>query len=332
VSFVTLEKLSKRFGEANIFTEIDLAIPRGVMCVLVGPSGCGKTTLLRVVAGLTDPDSGRVLIDGQDMTRAPPQRRGIGMVFQHYALFPNLTVAQNLAFGLQQLQLPRDDIRGRVHAMLDLVGLTERAAARPRVLSGGQRQRVALARALIMEPKLLLFDEPMSALDAQIRKRLREELMRLQRELGFTGLFVTHDQEEALVIGDQIAVMQEGRFLQVGTPLEVYNRPASRAVARFIGDFNVLEPPEISRVFGQESSAAWAIHPEAVRIGMDEGVTTRARILAVRLLGSIVRTELQVAGVQLKCDALNRPDAVQIGVGTEVSISILPQNIRQLKD
>jgi len=337
MTFIRLEKLSKAYGDKAIFGDIDLVIARGQICVLVGPSGCGKTTLLRTVAGLTAPDQGRIFIDGEDMTEAPPRRRDIGMVFQQYALFPNLTVEQNLAFALEHHKRPKAEVKRRVGAMMELVGLTEKARARPHVLSGGQKQRVALARALVTEPKLLLLDEPMSALDAQIRKRLREELKRLQKELGFTGLFVTHDQEEALVIGDRIAVMQEGRFQQVGTPLEIYNAPASRAVARFIGDFNVLEPADIQRVFGRASDCAWAVHPEALGFaepapaGAGNGPGANARITAVRLLGSILRYELEADGLSLKLDALNRPDAVPLPEGAMVAVGVAEQNIRKLR-
>jgi putative spermidine/putrescine transport system ATP-binding protein len=337
VSYIRLEQLDKSYGDKSIFTGIDLSITRGEICVLVGPSGCGKTTLLRTVAGLTAPDRGRIFIAGEDMTEAPPRRRDVGMVFQQYALFPNLTVEQNLAFALEHQKRPKAEVKRRVGAMMELVGLSEKARARPHVLSGGQKQRVALARALVTEPKLLLLDEPMSALDAQIRKRLREELKRLQKDLGFTGLFVTHDQEEALVIGDRIAVMQGGRFQQVGTPLEIYNAPASRAVARFIGDFNVLEPGDVQRVFGRAADCAWAIHPEALAFaepgaaGKAAGPVASARITAVRLLGSILRYELEADGLNLKLDALNRPDAVPLPEGMTVTIGVTEQNIRKLR-
>lgn len=333
MSFVQLEGLSKAYDGTSVFSGIDLSIVRGEMCVLVGPSGCGKTTLLRAVAGLTLPDAGRIFIDGEDMTHAAPQRRGIGMVFQQYALFPNLTVEQNLSFGLEHQRRPKTEIRQRVAHMIELVGLGDRAKARPHVLSGGQKQRVALARALITEPKLILFDEPMSALDAQIRKRLREELKRLQRELNFTGLFVTHDQEEALVIGDRIAVMRAGRFEQVGTPVEVYNTPLSRAVAHFIGDFNVLEPEDIGHVFHHASDCAWAIHPEALTFiekTPSSGLTAVAKIVAVRLMGSIIRYELDASGLPLKVDALNRPDAAPFAEGAKVIIGVSQKNIRKL--
>jgi putative spermidine/putrescine transport system ATP-binding protein len=333
MSFVTVANLAKSFDRTPVFADIDLAIEQGEMCVLVGPSGCGKTTLLRAVAGLTAPDRGTVAIDGEDVTQAPPQRRGVGMVFQHYALFPNLTVEQNLAFGLEHQKQPRAEIRRKVADMIALVGLEDRAKARPAALSGGQKQRVALARALVTEPKLILFDEPMSALDAEIRKRLRIELKRLQKRLGFTGLFVTHDQEEALVIGDKIAVMREGKIEQFGRPIEIYNAPASRAVARFIGDFNVLEPADIAKVFGLKAEHAWAIHPEAITLGEPRpgDFSAPARITAVRLLGSIVRYELDAAGLALKADALNRPDVMPMPEGHAITLTVAPRNLRELQ-
>jgi len=240
VSYVEVRALSKAYDGNSVFKNIDLDVEQGQICVLVGPSGCGKTTLLRGIAGLTLPDSGVIRIDGRDVTRTVPKDRGVGMVFQHYALFPNMTVEQNLSFGLEQQKLPKGEVRKKVDSMIHLMGLEARAKARPATLSGGQKQRVALARALITEPKLLLLDEPLSALDAQIRKRLREELKRLQHQVGFTAIFVTHDQEEALSLADQVAVMMHGRIVQTGPPHEVYRSPADRAVAAFIGDANFL--------------------------------------------------------------------------------------------
>lgn len=336
--FVVLKGIKKHFGDTRIFADIDLTIDRGEICVLVGPSGCGKTTLLRAIAGLVPPDSGSIHIDGVDVANLPPQKRGIAMVFQHYALFPNMTVEQNLAFGLEQLELDRKTINLRVGNMLELMGLNDRAKAKPAQISGGQKQRVALARALVTEPKLLLLDEPMSALDAQIRKRLREDLKRLQAEIGFTAIFVTHDQEEALVLGDKIAVMQDGRLLQVGTPIDVYNRPASRAVANFIGDFNIVEADMFNRLFALPVTCAQAIHPESIRVLMPAAlpperagrVQSSGTVTALRMLGSVIRYRLDLMGQTLQADVLNRPDIRPFSPGAKVVVLIDQNNLRPL--
>lgn len=336
MSFVKIRNLAKRFGETPVFEGIDLDIEEGSICVLVGPSGCGKTTLLRAVAGLTRQDEGTIAIDGRDVSDLEPKHRGIGMVFQHYALFPNMTVEQNLAFGLEQQKLTPEAISKKVSGMISLMGLEPRAKARPHALSGGQKQRVALARALVLEPKLLLLDEPLSALDAQIRKRLREELKRLQREVGFTAMFVTHDQEEALLLGDRIAVMQAGRFSQVGTPAQIYNRPESLSVARFIGDFNILEPDAVERAFSLRPEAVWAIHPQV--IGLANGKTApghhraEAKITAVHILGAIMRYSTEVNGIALKLDMLNRPTNAMYDPGDVIAIEVAASDICTLRE
>jgi putative spermidine/putrescine transport system ATP-binding protein len=337
MSFVSLRGLDKHFGQTAVFTGIDLDIERGEMCVLVGPSGCGKTTLLRAVAGLTVQDRGSISIAGRDVSRTPPQHRGVGMVFQNYALFPNMNVEQNLSFGLVHQKLPKAEIRSRVAAMVELMGLGPRAKARPTALSGGQKQRVALARALIMQPQLLLLDEPMSALDAKMRKRLREDLKRLQAEIGFTAIFVTHDQEEALVLGDRIAVMHEGRFSQVGTAAEIYNRPASRAVAEFIGEFNVLDQAAVRAAFGCDAASAWALHPESVTVQADRPrdtgpatIVTQAVVTDRKLLGSTVRYQVVAGGIVLKSDQLNRPSRTVFEPGQAVCLVIERADVREL--
>jgi putative spermidine/putrescine transport system ATP-binding protein len=338
MSFVRLENLAKAFRNLPAYESIDLAVDRGQICVLVGPSGCGKTTLLRSIAGLLSPDRGRILIDGRDVTALPAKDRGIGMVFQHYALFPNMNVRQNLEFGLRQHKVPAAERRRRVDAMIDLMGLSARAQARPAALSGGQKQRVALARALVLEPKLLLLDEPMSALDAQIRKRLREELKRLQTEIGFTAMLVTHDQDDALILGDQIAVMRAGKLEQVGTPLDVYHRPVNRSVASFIGDINVLEPAAIEAAFGLRTRQAWAIHPEGIAIlpagasGRSENHRAMATVKAGRILGPLIHYTLDVKGVRLHACALNDPASMPLLPGQTVEISVAPEWAHKLLD
>jgi putative spermidine/putrescine transport system ATP-binding protein len=334
LTFVSVSGFGKSYGAVEVFRDIDLDVGEGEMCILLGPSGCGKTTLLRAISGLVTPDAGRLSIGGRDVTRLPPEARGIAMTFQHYALFPNMTVRQNLAFGLQQQGLNRPQIAAKVDAALHLMELVPRADARPAQLSGGQKQRVALARALVLEPRLLLLDEPLSALDAQIRKRLRDELKRLQRETGFTAILVTHDQEEALVLGDRVAVMNAGRIVQVGSAREVYDRPATRFVAGFIGDFNLLEPATIRAIFGEPSRTAWAIHPEAIDLvataAAAASLSAPARVIDVRVHGPVLRHLVDASGTVLKVDMLNRSSLRALHPGDPVWISLDRQQVREL--
>ncbi|MEA2602557.1 MAG: spermidine/putrescine transport system ATP-binding protein [Acidobacteriota bacterium] len=237
---VEIDHVTKRFDGVTAVDEVTLAIRRGEFFALLGPSGCGKTTLLRMIAGLEEPDEGAIRISGEDVTRVPPHRRPVNMVFQQYALFPHLTVEQNVAFGLPYKALPRSDREERVAATLRLVRLTGLERRRPDQLSGGQRQRVALARALVLEPQVLLLDEPLAALDPNLRREVQVELKGLQRTLGITFVFVTHDREEALALSDRIAVMDRGQVEQVGSPVEVFETPETEFVARFLGATNVF--------------------------------------------------------------------------------------------
>jgi iron(III) transport system ATP-binding protein len=241
---VRLDAISKRFGATVAVDAVSLTVEPGEFLTLLGPSGCGKTTTLRVVAGLEEPTAGRVWIDDEDVTDQPPHTRDITMVFQSYALFPHLTVFENVAYGLRVLRRPADEVRRRVAEALELAGIGELGARQPAALSGGQQQRVALARAVVLQPKVLLFDEPLSNLDAKLRKRMRDEIRGLQRRAGITALYVTHDQAEALAVSDRIAVMARGRVEQLGAPAEIYRKPATRFVADFIGEANLL-PVEI---------------------------------------------------------------------------------------
>jgi len=237
---LVLDGIVKRYGEAAAVGPIDLQVRRGEFLTLLGPSGCGKTTTLHVIAGLLAPSAGRVIMDGRDMTHVEPRHRDIGMVFQNYALFPHKTIFDNVGFGLRMRKIPRAEIRARVERMLDLVGLPGVEERLPDQLSGGQRQRVALARALVIEPAMLLLDEPLSNLDAVLRRRMRAELSEVQRRLGITAIYVTHDQDEAFEMSDRVVLLNQGHIEQMGTPEQLYDEPATRFVAEFIGDANLI--------------------------------------------------------------------------------------------
>ncbi|MEV6152983.1 ABC transporter ATP-binding protein [Nonomuraea sp. NPDC052129] len=280
---VEIEGLAAGYEGARVLDLERLSIRKGEFLSILGPSGCGKTTLLNCVAGFVQPTAGRIVIDGADVTDRPPYRRGLGMVFQSYALFPHMTVAGNVAYGLRIRRLDRAEREERVREALRLVGLEGYADRRPRQLSGGQQQRVALARALAIRPAVLLLDEPLSNLDAKLRREMRVELRAIQRRIGTTMVFVTHDQEEALALSDRIAVMNGGRIEQLGTPDEVYRRPATRFVAQFIGAANVLEGTvadgrlDVDGILldagplpvRQGGRAVVAIRPERIRLGAD---------------------------------------------------------------
>jgi len=237
---VVIRDVTKRFGQVLAVDGVSLQIEPGELVTLLGPSGCGKTTILRIVAGLETATEGRVFIGEAEVTRLPPNARDVTMMFQSYALFPHLTVFENVAYGLRVLKRPEAEIKTAVAEVMELVGMTGMAGRNPSALSGGQQQRVALARSLVMNPQVLLFDEPLSNLDAKLRKRMREEIRLLQQRLGITSIYVTHDQSEALAISDRIVVMDRGRIAQTGSPLELYHEPASRFVAEFIGEANFL--------------------------------------------------------------------------------------------
>jgi spermidine/putrescine transport system ATP-binding protein len=283
---VRLDRVSKHFGDLVAVRDLDLDVGRGEFFTLLGPSGCGKTTTLRMVAGFEEPTAGHVLIEGQDVAGMPPHRRPTNTVFQSYALFPHLSVGDNVAFGLRRKRIPKGDIAGRVTAELERVGLAAEVNRRPNQLSGGQQQRVALARALVNLPKVLLLDEPLGALDLKLRKGLQIELKRIQREVGITFVYVTHDQEEALTMSDRIAVMNLGRVEQVASPEEVYERPETTFVAGFIGVSNLM-PATVTAARGARGT-----------IRLDSGL----------------ELETQVNGIATgeRCHAVVRPEKLRI--------------------
>jgi spermidine/putrescine transport system ATP-binding protein len=248
-TIIQLRGIAKSFDDKCVVAPLDLDIRHGEFLTLLGPSGCGKTTLLRLIGGFERPDSGAILLAGQDITRLPPNQRPVNTVFQSYALFPHMSVFDNVAYGLRAERRPRAEVESRVREALDMVQLGTFATRRPDQLSGGQQQRVAIARAVIKRPRLLLLDEPLSALDYKLRKQMQIELKRIQRELGITFLFVTHDQEEALSMSDRIVVMREGHVEQVGTPRDVYEKPSNLFVARFVGEINVFDA-EVTELLG----------------------------------------------------------------------------------
>lgn len=308
-SAVSITAISKSFGRGaaavRVLDDVSVEVGRREFFTLLGPSGCGKTTLLRLIAGFETADLGRIEIEGQDVTATPPYRRPVNTVFQSYALFPHLTVEQNVGFALEEQHLPADQIRARVGEALDMVRMQSFARRRPAELSGGQQQRVALARALAPRPKVLLLDEPLSALDLKLRKEMQIELKLLQAEAGITFLFVTHDQEEALTLSDRVAVMQGGRILQMGSPREIYEAPTHRFVADFIGDINLLEaealPDNAVRLAGgavisvphaTRGKVTLAIRPERARIVAGGGGDLQARVVHTAYLGTALLHKL----------------------------------------
>ncbi|MFK7605785.1 MULTISPECIES: ABC transporter ATP-binding protein [unclassified Pseudomonas] len=320
MSFVSVEHLQKSYSATPVFSDINFTLTQGEFVTLLGPSGCGKSTLLRCIAGLTPVDAGKILLEGQDIVPLSPQKRDIGMVFQSYALFPNMSVEQNVAFGLRMQKVSANDTQKRVAEVLQMVELNDFAKRYPHQLSGGQCQRVALARSLVTRPRLLLLDEPLSALDARIRKHLREQIRAIQRELGLTTIFVTHDQEEALVMSDRIFLMNQGRIVQSGNAENLYAAPVNAFAASFIGNYNVLDAQAASRLLQRPVTGRIAIRPET--LGLSVQGEPDALILSHSLLGNVIRYRVDVRGVELLVDVLNRSPADLYPDGQRVSLSV----------
>ena len=347
---VALEGITKKFGQFVALRGITLSISPGEFVCFLGPSGCGKTTLLRIIAGLERQNTGSVMMGGRDVSGLPPSHRNYGIVFQSYALFPNLTVARNVAYGLETRRRARAEIDRRVDELLALVGLAAHKHKYPAQLSGGEQQRIALARALAPSPALLLLDEPLSALDARVRQSLRHEIRALQRRLGVTTIMVTHDQEEALAMADRIVVMNHGVVEQMGPPVEVYTRPRSPFVARFVGQMNFLEAtacerPGWARLGGVEMRHAGggptppgarlilAIRPEEILVGPAAGGENRlvTRIRAIQFLGPFTRLTLALPDgtPPLECDvAAGAFAALGAAEGSDLALSLRPDALR----
>jgi len=354
-AYLQIERLSKQFGSFAALKEVSLQIERGELVCFLGPSGCGKTTLLRIIAGLEKQSAGRIVQDGRDVSGLPPTERDFGIVFQSYALFPNLTVKENVGYGLRSLRRPRAEVAARVGELLALVGISDQGDKYPAQLSGGQQQRVALARALAMSPSLLLLDEPLSALDARVRVNLRHEIKALQRRVGVTTVMVTHDQEEALVLADRIVVMNHGTIEQIGTPTEIYRRPASVFVADFVGQMNFLPAtaemggrvrlgPVILNAEGGAEAAAGSrvlacIRPEDVAIGApgtEAANSLPATVQEVTFLGSVLRLALHSGvGDTILLNAelpLKLAEELAIAPGSTVAATLPPGRIRVYAD
>jgi putative spermidine/putrescine transport system ATP-binding protein len=313
VSGLNLAGVTKRFGNVTAIESVSLDISDGEFVCLLGPSGCGKSTLLRMVAGFETPDEGEIRIDGQSIVRLPPNRRPTGMVFQSHALWPHMNVYGNIAFGLKLRHLPREEVRRKIAAVLELVGLVGLEKRYPSQLSGGQQQRVAIARCIVLEPKILLMDEPFSSLDTHLRVRLRDEVHAIQRSLGLTTIFVTHDQEEALTLADKVAVMNAGRVEQAGRPAEIYAHPRTAFVAGFIGTMNL--------VAGTVTAGAFAAGPIRYPVAMDDGPATVA-IRAEDAAPAAPGEPNAFPGLILRLVDLGAFRMVQVDIGTDTPFKV----------
>ena len=346
------QNIAMSYGTNVVLRDVNFVIEPGEFFALLGPSGSGKSTLLRLIAGFSHAQAGRILINGADISKVPPWRRNVGMVFQNYALWPHMTVRQNVAFGLEERKLPRHEIAEKVRAALGLVGLSDYAARRPSQLSGGQQQRVALARTLAVEPQVLLLDEPLSNLDAKLRVQMRHELRSLQRKLGITTIFVTHDQEEAMTTADRIAVMHHGVIQQIGTPMDLFDRPANRFVADFVGSINLL-PGHVEQMHGtvvfesttlgrielarapfRSGPAEIALRPHTLALAETPSDSTRAwvagTILDREFVGEFVRYTIKVNDRTIIADQPHYIGRPAHASGSAIYVGVDPAQVRVL--
>lgn len=327
MAYIRFEKINKKFGSNHVLKDIELDVEKGQFVTLLGPSGCGKSTLLRCLSGLEQVSSGRIYMEGEDITDVAPRRRGIGMVFQQYSLFPNLSVRSNVSYGLKLQKMPKPEIDKKVEEMLDIVGLADKIDQYPAQLSGGQQQRVALARAMVTAPKVLLLDEPLSAIDALLRKSLQIEIRRIQQQLGITTIYVTHDQDEAMIMSDVINLFHQGKIEQSGTPEEIYTRPATRFAATFIGNYNLFEAKDFNRAFGTAiPQQDVAVRPEIVNLSRQavqgEGMlVAQGKIASFISHGNLIRFSVDVSGLLINADILFE-DKMVFAVGDSVYVSI----------
>ncbi|WP_423798016.1 ABC transporter ATP-binding protein [Neobacillus sp. SAB-20_R2A] len=352
MSYLCLENVVKTFNKTEVVKKMNLVIKQGELVSFLGPSGCGKTTTLNMIAGFLDVDGGKIVVDGKPVHLLPPNKREMGMVFQNYALFPHMTVFENVAYGLKLRKVSKDEIKSRVAEALEMVRLTGYEKRFPKELSGGQQQRVSLARALVIKPKVLLLDEPLSNLDAKLRQEMREEIVDIQKKVGITTIFVTHDQEEALAISDRIAVMYEGRIEQLDTPVEIYNHPHTDFVSRFIGEVNQVQGKVVKPLSEKESLVSFYgyeqivtrhlaengvidfyIRPEKIHISLEPNNGIKVKVDRKMFLGAKTRYILQnKENKHIIADIPNtvlNPDHVQ--EGKDVSIQWNPEDLLATK-
>jgi putative spermidine/putrescine transport system ATP-binding protein len=353
MAYLKISNVSKQFGENAVVQDFNLDVEKGEFVSFLGPSGCGKTTTLRMVAGFERPTQGQIIINDKEVTNVPPNQRKVGMVFQAYALFPNMTVNDNIGFGMKIARKPADEIKNRVEEMLKLINMEKYGTRYPYQLSGGQQQRVALARALALSPQVLLLDEPLSALDAKIRVSLRSEIRAIQQRLGITTVYVTHDQEEALSISDRIAVMYQGKIEQVGTPFEIYNFPQTAFVAKFVGTLNTISAEvvdvnnRILKIDGFQLETAEnldgrangdkvtiAIRPERLNFIAQERKANvmDTKIENISFLGSVVRIQVSVGSNRFYMDTFNNPFLELPRIGSTDQMTCSREAVLVLKD
>ncbi|MEM9590096.1 MAG: ABC transporter ATP-binding protein [Pseudomonadota bacterium] len=330
---IELENVTIKYGSVIVIKDLSLTIDRKEFFTLLGSSGCGKTTLLRAIAGFVKPSSGRIVIDGKDVTSIGPEERDVGIVFQNYALFPHMTVFENVAFGLRVARKSRSEIASEVNAILERVGIFEHTQKKPSELSGGQQQRVAIARALVLGAQVILLDEPLSNLDAKMRETMRSEIRSIQQRFGLTAVYVTHDQQEALVLSDRVAVLFDGAIEQLGTPRQIYHQPATQNIYRFVGECTELTA-ETLKELGEDQLLSSAgegslfTRPEDFILGAQQGsewLVLNARLTRSEFRGSSLRLTLEVGDSTIHCDAHGRHQAPEIG--TEQPVSIRRSNI-----
>lgn len=339
MAYIEFKGICKSYDGVNqVLKSINLDIEKGELVTLLGPSGCGKSTLLRSLAGLENIDGGKIILDGQDITNVPVQKRGIGMVFQQYSLFQNMTVEENIAFGLKIAKMEKTLIADKVKKAIDMVDLVGKEKSYPNQLSGGQQQRVAIARAIVMEPKVLLLDEPLSAIDAKLRRELQEKIKRVQKELKITTIFVTHDQDEAMIMSDKIHLMNQGVVEQSGNPVQLYTNPVSKFAAEFIGHYNILDRAKLNVLFPliNFDKNHYAIRPETIHI-QSEPIENKDMYVFEAFVdefisrGNVLRYTLECGGVRFTSEVLFRSFAI-FDIKEKVYVGIEPHNILALRD